>query len=344
MRFYIIPIEPLEERYSSQWALWFENYFSQQKRHDYEFIKGDTLTNSIIDGSFLDVCGTNFYKASQLQKICKIIHNNKPDKNTVFFFHDLWFPGIEMLAYMRQGLSLDFKIAGCLHAGTYDQYDFLYKAGMKTWGKSLEESWFNFIDKIFVATNFHKKMILKNRCANQKKIIVTGFPIFPQNNSAILWKNKENLVVFPHRLDSEKRPELFKGLSDYLSKSKKAPTALSFVRTMDVWHGKKEVYYDILQRAKIAVSFARQETWGIAMQEALFAGAIPIVPNRLSYKEMYSDYFIYKDFHLKKIADFIIDIFRSPTFYINIANQNKKTLINKGREAIPNMIKELQLL
>jgi hypothetical protein len=47
----------------------------------------------------------------------------------------------------------------------------------------------------------------------------------------------------------------------------------------------------LLQRAKFAVSFADQETLGISMYEAACAGACPIVPNRLSYNEMYSPMF-----------------------------------------------------
>lgn len=44
----------------------------------------------------------------------------------------------------------------------------------------------------------------------------------------------------------------------------------------------------MLQRARFAISFADQETLGISMYEAACAGACPIVPNRLSYTEMYN--------------------------------------------------------
>ena len=49
----------------------------------------------------------------------------------------------------------------------------------------------------------------------------------------------------------------------------------------------KEQYHNLLGTAKFALSFAEQETLGISMYEAACAGAVPIVPNRLSYIEMY---------------------------------------------------------
>ena len=53
----------------------------------------------------------------------------------------------------------------------------------------------------------------------------------------------------------------------------------------------KTEYHDLLQRSKFAVSFADQETLGISMYESACAGACPIVPNRLSYTEMYDPLF-----------------------------------------------------
>ena len=45
--------------------------------------------------------------------------------------------------------------------------------------------------------------------------------------------------------------------------------------------------------AKIVFSANLQETLGISMYEGALAGAIPIVPDRLSYSEMYTDDFKY---------------------------------------------------
>jgi glycosyltransferase involved in cell wall biosynthesis len=48
----------------------------------------------------------------------------------------------------------------------------------------------------------------------------------------------------------------------------------------------REVYESLLRRAHIVVSTARQENFGIAVVEAILAGAIPLLPDRLSYPEL----------------------------------------------------------
>ena len=53
----------------------------------------------------------------------------------------------------------------------------------------------------------------------------------------------------------------------------------------DGFASSKEAYWRWLQQMDLVVSFADHEFFGIAICEAVHAGAIPIVPNRLSYPE-----------------------------------------------------------
>lgn len=321
----LVPIEPLEERYSRDWHRWFEPYADI-------LIDVDPLTTTITHGSFLDVCGTNYYKSRQLAEICRLIHNGKIGDGDTFLFLDLWFPGLEMLAYMRDALDIDFKITGCLHAGTYDPYDFLSKKGMARWGRDLENSWFEIVDQIFVATNFHKQLICDKRDVYPFKIEVTGFPIKPISLGNI---RKENIVVFPHRLDSEKNPDQFNQLVDDL---RSRYSNWSFVKSK-VCTSNKQEYYELLQKSKIAVSFADQETWGIAMQEASLCNCIPIVPDRLSYQEMYPlplRFTSYDD--AVKMVSWYIDHYEDGLRLNEIC---RKEFITSGRNAIPNMIEAI---
>ena len=50
----------------------------------------------------------------------------------------------------------------------------------------------------------------------------------------------------------------------------------------------KDEYHTLLGEAKIVFSANLQETLGISMYEGALVGAIPMVPNRLSYSEMYT--------------------------------------------------------
>lgn len=324
----MIPLERFEERYTSQWFNWFEKFMKPTIVLD-----GHYLTSSIEDGSFLDVCGTNYFKAYQLKRIVEFIYNRKKASDMseyAFFFMDLWFPGIEMLAYIRSGLNLKFKITGCLHAGTYDPADFLSQKGMGYWGKDLENSWFRFIDKIFVATNFHKNLIVSARDIDPNKIAVTGFPIYDEHSNKAI--EKKDIVVFPHRIAPEKNPKVFEYLK-LISQSE-----WEFVYSKE-FTGNKEEYYHLLNMSKIAVSFADQETWGIAMQEALFADCLVLVPDKLSYKEMYSECFKFSG--LYDAVDRLMFMTRRYETYQEEQIKNKESLLLKGRLAIRNMKKEI---
>ncbi len=283
-----VPIESLEERYSAQWNYWFPKEFT---KHNIDFItvKGKRLHYGISVGSFLDVVDTNYYKATQLAELCSMIYRNEIKDGDVIFFHDLWFPGIEMLQYVRQGLGIDFKIVGILHAGTWDENDFLSRKGMTSWAEFIENGWFRFIDKIFVATEYHKNLLLSKRIVNANQIVVTGLPIYPDD--FVKPVKKENIVVFPHRLDPEKQPHLF---DKFRSEFEVYYPDWQFIRTKDVCKSKSG-YYDLLNRAKISVSFAKQETFGIAMLESLFCGCVPVVPNRLSYSELFANTMFLRD-------------------------------------------------
>lgn len=281
-----IPLESLEERYSEQWNIWFPTEF---KNNNVEFltIYPKPLDTKINQGAFLDVIGTNYFKSMQLANICQLFQEGKVNDGDVFFFHDLWFPGIEQLFYIRDATGIKFKITGMLHAGTYDEYDFLAQKGMTRWARKIEQSWFNEIDIIFVATEFHKELLkYTDRCSDN--VIVTSFPL----HIPLVYSNdKEDIIVFPHRMHSEKQPELFNTI---FNETKKLFPSWKFIFTKEYCNSKLE-YYQLLTRAKVAVSFALQETWGIAQQEAMMMGCIPVVPDRLSYKEMYNPLFRYSN-------------------------------------------------
>lgn len=297
MMIFNVPIESLEERYSAQWNLNFPESFKRsgaEFKTIYPTVKRDI--SKIQRGEFLDAVNTNLFKASQLVEICDLFNEKDGvSDGDVFFFHDLWFPGLEMLFYIRDALKINFKICGMIHAGSYDPNDFLYRQGMYRWAKTIEQSWFNHgIDRIFVATRYHKELLMRSRLVNSGKIWVTGFPLWdlaaitePTNKR---FKDSD-LCVFPHRLAPEKQPEKFEELERMLQD--KFPFKYRLLKTKDVCRTKYE-YYHMLEKAKVAVSCALQETWGIAQQEAVLRDCLPLVPDRLSYVEMYPGFFCYK--------------------------------------------------
>ena len=333
-----MPIESVEWRYSTQWNRWFPEEFKKnnfKEGHNLFTIDPAALTNEIRQGSFLDVIGTNYYKASQLKSICYQIDQGRIKDGDIFFFHDLWFPGIEMIAYIRDALAIDLKICGIMHAGSYDQYDFLHRVGMTNWAFKLEQSWSRIFDLVFVATEFHKNLLCKKRQFDPDKVAITGLPIYPEFVASV---PKRNIIVFPHRLDPEKQPCQFKSLSKILQNKL---SNWQFVMTSEVCSSKQD-YYDLLNAATISVSFSEQETWGIAMIESVMCGCIPVVPNRLSYQELYRSDFRFSSF--RDCIDKIIHILDNFARYKDQQVSLNIEFVNQGCQAIPNMIEYMREL
>jgi glycosyltransferase involved in cell wall biosynthesis len=69
----------------------------------------------------------------------------------------------------------------------------------------------------------------------------------------------------------------------------------------------KEEYARFLAQGDIVVSTARHEFYGISVIEAVRAGCLPLLPNRLSYPELFPDQYLYErgklDIALKTMLD-----------------------------------------
>jgi len=309
-----VPIEPIENRYSVQWLKWSEHELSKIASDSIRFhtILGDTPPSSTIKSNlFLDPFATNIYKSTQMARILARIRDEYEDgeRNFSLFFHDLWFPGIEKLRYvenMMEGMKI--QINGIFHAGTWDEHDLTYTSGMGLWAKEFQLGWMFIADNIFVATNFHKKLIFDyaNKVGSVKiietlanKVSVTFLPFY-EDDCIKDWPyslrateqevhSKENWIAFPHRLSNEKGMKELEILKDAIVTHK---LPLEVKVTHELCKTKKE-YYELLKKCKYSISFAYQETFGISMVESVFAGCIPIVPDALSYKETIFDAFRY---------------------------------------------------
>jgi hypothetical protein len=96
---------------------------------------------------------------------------------------------------------------------------------------------------------------------------------------------KRDLILFPHRIAPEKQVEIFRDLKEHLPQ-------YEFIVCQDQELTKNE-YHNLLGEAKMVFSCSLQETLGIGCYEGAIVDAIPMVPDRLSYSEMYFDTFKY---------------------------------------------------
>jgi hypothetical protein len=215
--------------------------------------------------------------------------------NDHFIFTDAWHPGIINLKYMSELLNIPVTTHGLWHAGSYDPQDFLGRLiGDAAWVRHAEKSFFSAFDHNYFATDFHIDMFCRNLydCKRKDikvnhKIVRTGWPMEYMQDVLEPYKNleKRDLILFPHRIAPEKQVEIFRDLATQLPE-------YEFVVCQDKQLSKHE-YHTLLGEAKIVFSANLQETLGISMYEAALVGATPMVPNRLSYQEMFDDHFKY---------------------------------------------------
>jgi glycosyltransferase involved in cell wall biosynthesis len=329
---YIITLEKIEQRYTKQWYYYWNEAFG--KYFNVHYIDGPKLSDKIDKGRFLDINKTNLWKAEQVKKLSKLFMNNKIVNGDSFLFMDAWHYGITALKYMIDLQKFKCKIYGYWHAGSYDPADFVAQAGLGKWCNYNELGWLNALDKSFVATKFHKELLTTNLRAPSNKIKVIGFPMDWEKeiSSKIKSKNnKENIVVFPHRLDKEKNPQVF----DKISKQHKQ---YKFIKTLLVTKTKRD-YYTLLQKSKVVFSASTQETFGIGTVEALFLNNVPVVPNKLSYKELYNKEFRYDT--IKEASEkvkYFIDNYDTPKVQ-KLIKDNKAKIQTLCLSSISNMAK-----
>ena len=96
---------------------------------------------------------------------------------------------------------------------------------------------------------------------------------------------KRNLILFPHRIAPEKQVDIFRDLATHLPQ-------YEFVVCQDQ-QLTKHLYHTLLGEAKLVFSANLQETLGISCYEGAVVDTVPMVPDRLSYTEMYFDMFKY---------------------------------------------------
>lgn len=236
---------------------------------------GSQDEQSVERGQFLDVYKTGMYKFRQLSELLRYLAAEWSTEEVTVYLMDLWCPGLEMLAYVRDNARHRIRIKGRLHAGCYDSTDFVSQNGCGVWGRSLERAWLQLTDEVFVSTHFHAD---KLRAAYGD---VTRLTVIPEPVCPVDPLEKEDIVVFPHRWSADKQPEHFEHLRE------RSAAGAQWVATQRGQPMRKHEYYDLLGRAKVAFSAALHENYGVAMLEAASAGCAVVVPDRCSYRETF---------------------------------------------------------
>ena len=298
MTVFLVDLEAVDTRYTKQW----KEHLPRQMRDaglDVIVVTGGEVPQATTPGAFLNFAGTNNYKAQQMLEISRLFSMGDVKDGDYFLYTDAWNPTVIQLKYMAELLGIKIRIGGMWHAGSYDPNDFLGRLiGNKPWVRNAEMSMFDCYNDNFFATRFHVDMFARNlfdinplfdddasyeMMQYYPSVKIVGWPMEYLKDLLEPYTSipKKNKIIFPHRLAPEKQLEIFKDLADSM------PEYEWFIAQEHKLS--KHEYHTHLAESKMVFSANLQETLGISMYEGALVGNYPLVPDRLSYKEMWPE-------------------------------------------------------
>ena len=303
---WIFSIESIQTRYTCEWYTHIPELLKQElTAFNVRQVEGVQKHTEPTPGAFLNFSDTNYWKSSQLCSFLEKFNSGETTPDDHFLFPDAWNPVVLQLKYISDLHGYNWVFHGLFHAGSWDPADFLGRSsGGKPWCIDTERAMFHAFHHNYFATEFHIELFHDylfdadkdgkflagasvEHYRDQRKIVRTGWPmgymrelLAPYNTA-----DKEDIVIFPHRLSVEKQPEIFRDLAESMPEYK-------FVVCQDTRLTKDE-YRALLAESKILWSASNQESLGISPAEGALLGVIPLMPKRLSYKEMYPAEYLY---------------------------------------------------
>lgn len=287
-RIIYVPLEHIDGRYTVHMDRDITNHFVA---NNVDFIKimPQLEAAPLPEGCFLNAAFTSKFKANQLMMIADLYEQDLIRDDDRFFFSDIWFPGIESIAYMNYFHKKNAKITGVIHAGSFTDTDFV--RDMERWAKNFEDIVFDISDTIYCASNFIRDDIIKKRMVDPNKFVVSGLPVDYLDLQNYDLDKKSDRVIFNGRLCDEKQPHLFDKLADRVVEVL-GRDDIEFAKTQDM-NLDKDSYYQLLAESKVVVSYALQENFGFGIAEAAYLGCTPVLPNRLVYPELYDEKYLF---------------------------------------------------
>lgn len=296
MKIFVVDLESVPTRYTCEWKGHIPALLKKaglvRNRPGVEIvnISGGEAEFKATPGAFLNFAQTNVYKNNQLTFVAQLFSEGKVSPGDQFIFTDAWHTGVIQLKYMSELLGIPVKIHVLWHAGSYDPQDFLGRLIKdKRWTNSFEKAVYYAADYNWYATDFHIAMFVDNVFTDTEldtlpqTIYRTGWPMEYMTETLVPYKGmeKRDLILFPHRMAPEKQPDLFRSLAKELPK-------YEWIICQEQELTKHE-YHTLLGQAKMVFSANLQETLGISCFEGAVVDALPLVPDNLSYEEMYDE-------------------------------------------------------
>ena len=359
-----LPIEPYEERYTKQLDDWVTEKLEKKGiKYQKVTVSGFNSPTTVNRGQVLDAIGRPAWCLQQTQTLLKAMASGQIQKGDKIFTMDIWQFGLETVAYASQQLGLDLEFYGFNCAGSFEWYDFINLTGIGKWGQHLERAWFEFYTKVFFASEKLRNMAFNaNMFTDKRKAVITGLAFnskyvldtvrMPSNDKAFSPLHKSKTVIFPHRYDFEKNPDVFcdvveklsdQGINFAITTGRKSITGTAnYKRALKLQEEKKLTiytdlpktqYYQLLLNSMIVFSSAKQDTIGNCILESITLGCTPVVNTGVSYEEFLPKKYIYTDGCIDEACNLILKYINEPS--------NAFSYIKRYDKSIDNMLKEM---
>ena len=156
----------------------------------------------------------------------------------------------------------------------------------------------------------HRHDHLLDAVRARTSLLPVGVDVTALRSGAAEAEDGPPIILWSHRWDHDKGPELFfRALRRLDHEGMPFRVALAGANTrvdpkefieaeerfgkrlVHAGHLPRDEYVDLLRRSSVVVSTALHEFFGVAMVEAMAAGAVPLLPNSLSYPEVVPERF-----------------------------------------------------
>lgn len=222
------------------------------------------------------------------------------DKFKSILFIDFFAPWIDIFKYLLEIKWKNIKLWALLHGWSFLPRD-LYIWPRLKYSESL---WFSIFDIIYVPSK-HLYRLIPDVFKWKIKILPWWMDSFLSKKS-LLKKEKNIDILFPHRLGDDKWIE---DLIFLISKLKKYTFTITSFNHLEknkyykrlkthknvhfvFWENEKQ-HIQTLSKAKIVLSCAYQENFWYGVIKSVLSGAIPVLPNREVYPELFPHDFLY---------------------------------------------------
>ncbi|MCI5167145.1 MAG: DUF3524 domain-containing protein, partial [Candidatus Electrothrix sp. GM3_4] len=281
--------------------------------------QGDSLGfYGILTSTFLDVAVLRSLLAAQ--GICLPL---------AIYFHENQFsyPGQMHDSGMLQFASINFNSALCADRLAFNsRYNLeTFLSGIRFYLKKSAD-----MELCHLEEQIQAKSVILYPGIDFRQIdaLLEGAPAEEQGDKEGEGENKEPVIIWNHRWEHDKDPETFFHTLFELTEDHpfqvivlgehfrhqpeifdQAKTVLGNRLIHFGYVKSREEYARLLRQGDLVVSTARHEFFGISVLEGVRAGCRPVVPDRLSYRELFSKKYRYPEGDLGK---HLRDLFAAP--------------------------------